>query len=885
MRSAKRWAWPLAGMLAMTMLGIAACEDDGSQLLSPLVDDVPPIVNILSASQSGDTLTTQVEAQDVIALAWVATELRRTDQFETVISPAGDTLTLGRLIAADTFFFAGRVVSAEVETRFFVFFTQTTPVEIRAVASDASDNVTASSKIVLVGGGGPGGGLGGPLVSITSPLPNQTVRDNTLIRVGVQASDPTGLAQLNVLLTGLNPPTIPAADTTRFAAFRTDVDTLLDFFVPQGTLGQLTITAEAINLNTISAFAQITVTVAEEVLGDSIPPLVSMLVSGGVLRRQDEPLRMEADDSLLIDLTASDAETAITRMGVTVVVRNNRAGGAVIDTIFQDSVFSPAISGTVPVRFSLVPEDLPAAVFTSADVPDTLFFEITGWAFDSADPTPNCGATVDVNGTSASLQCAQGGFIHAMGLSGGFVERLVVSGRTVGFPQGSLIADAVVDTLRELLLLSDFNFGIIRPFDLRNEVFIDNVPVGSNPWGIGLALSQDELLVSNSGGTNISVVGLGPRTPGAPNITGEIDRFQTQDLKVYEVVEDFDAVGVRIFPVEFFEYSDRPQFLAQAANGLILFSTVPALADRPGTIREYDPAQREIRFFISYAGRKTPSQPEIQIVNADSVFAIFGAHAFEICDHTRGNPSPAARSCVIATDTDTTTGLEEASLLVADKVLNDGWDVVIFSDLDISSIALQDTTFVAASGDREFIAFGEGDTPDRAGRIILYRSATKTITNTLQVSDLPGNAEQQVFGLALNADGSLGVARGTNAYFFGPDQPGGPNVLRLVGVNENIFPTGTGAAMHPDNDQFSFGNANERLAFLGAGDARIQMVDTHFFSFFRGQILIKDPIVGPLSVTRRLPVDPPEVVLRLYGITQDGVVVIPVKDTDIIPIP
>ena len=885
MRSAKRWTWPLAGMLAVTMLGIAACQDEGSQLLEPLDDATPPVVNILSASQSADTLTTEVEAEDFISLLWVATELRRTDQFETIITLEGDTIVVGRLIVADTLFFAGRVEKATVTTTFFVFFTQATPVEIRAVASDASGNVSSTSKIILVGGGGPGGGLGGPLVSITSPLPNQTVRDNTLIRVGVQASDPTGLAQLNVLLTGLNPPTIPAADTIRFAQFRTDVDTLLDFFVPQGTLGQLTITAEAINLNTISAFAQITVTVAEEVLGDTIPPLVSMLVSGGVLRRQDEPLRMEADDSLLIDLTASDGETAIGRMGVTIVVRNNRAGGAVIDTIFQDSVFSPAISGTVPVRFSLVPEDLPAAVFTSADVPDTLFFELTGWAFDSADPTPNCGATVDVNGTAASLQCTQGGFVRAMGLSGGFAERLIVSGRTVGFPQGSLIADAVVDTLRELLLLSDFDFGIIRPFDLRNEVFVGSIPVGSNPWGIGLALSQDELLVSNSGGTNISVVGLGPRTPGAPNITGEIDRFQTQDLKVYQVIEDFDAGGVRIFPVEFFEFSDRPQFLAQAANGLILFSTVPALAGLPGTIREYDPAQREIRFFISYAGRKTPSQPEIQIVNADSVFAIFGARRFEICDHTRGDPSSAARSCVIAADTDTTTGLEEASLLVADKVLNDGWDVLIFSDLDISSIALQDTTFVAASGDREFIAFGEGDTPDRAGRIILYRSATKSITNTLQVSDLPGNAAQQVFGLALNNDGSLGVARGTNAYFFGPDQPGGPNVLRLVGVNENIFPTGTGAAMHPDNDQFSLGIANERLAFLGAGDARIQMVDTHFFSFFRGQILIKDPIVGPLSVTRRLPVDPPEVVLRLYGVTQDGVVVIPVKDTDIIPIP
>jgi hypothetical protein len=94
-----------------------------------------------------------------------------------------------------------------------------------------------------------------------------------------------------------------------------------------------------------------------------------------------------------------------------------------------------------------------------------------------------------------------------------------------------------------------------------------------------------------------------------------------------------------------------------------------------------------------------------------------------------------------------------------------------------------------------------------------------------------------------------------------------------------------GAALHPDHDQFSVGVEDERLAFLGSGDARIEMVDTHFFSFSRGQVLIRDPIVGPLRVTRRLPGDPPEVRVRLYGVTENGVVVIPVLDSDIRPIP
>ena len=217
--------------------------------------------------------------------------------------------------------------------------------------------------------------------------------------------------------------------------------------------------------------------------------------------------------------------------------------------------------------------------------------------------------------------------------------------------------------------------------------------------------------------------------------------------------------------------------------------------------------------------------------------------------------------------------------------LNFGWDVLVFSDLDIASIGLQDTTFVAASGDREYIAFGEGDTPERAGRIIMYRSESKSITNALQVSDLTGNAAQKVFGVALNNDGSLGVGRGEVAFYFGPDQPGGPNVLRLLGTNNNINPTGVGAALHPDHDQFSSTVEDERLSFLGSGDARIEMVDTRFFEFSRGDILIRDPIVGPLRITRRLPTDPANVRLKLYGVTENGVVVIQVKDTDIDPIP
>ncbi len=231
MRSARGVARLLAGVAVLGFLGLVGCEEDSS-VFGPLDDQAPPVVSITGASQSGDTLVVTVKAEDFIHVAFVVTELRSTSEFTTVITATGDTLTLGRLLAVDTSRFIGRAQSATVITTFFTGFTQATPVDIRAVAQDAQGNEAVDVARILVGGG-----LGGPQVVITLALANQTVRDNTVIRVGVQASDPTGLAQLNVVLSGLAQATIPAAETTRFAQFTTNVDTLLDFFIPQGAPG------------------------------------------------------------------------------------------------------------------------------------------------------------------------------------------------------------------------------------------------------------------------------------------------------------------------------------------------------------------------------------------------------------------------------------------------------------------------------------------------------------------------------------------------------------------------------------------------------------------------------------------------------------------------
>jgi hypothetical protein len=177
------------GTMAVAVLGLAACEEDDA-VYGPLVDTAPPVVSITNAQTAGDTLTTTVDAEDFIALAFVVTELRRTDQFETVITAAGDTIVLGRLIAVDTTRFAGRTVQASVSVTFFTGLTNPTDVQIRAIAVDSQDNEASATAVVTVGGG-PGGPLGAPTISIYSPLPNSTVREPTPPRIHRPSPRPT----------------------------------------------------------------------------------------------------------------------------------------------------------------------------------------------------------------------------------------------------------------------------------------------------------------------------------------------------------------------------------------------------------------------------------------------------------------------------------------------------------------------------------------------------------------------------------------------------------------------------------------------------------------------------------------------------------------------
>jgi hypothetical protein len=110
-----------------------------------------------------------------------------------------------------------------------------------------------------------------------------------------------------------------------------------------------------------------------------------------------------------------------------------------------------------------------------------------------------------------------------------------------------------------------------------------------------------------------------------------------------------------------------------------------------------------------------------------------------------------------------------------------GSDAEAVLRLDLGSLTLTDTTFVAASGNRNWIAFGEGHKAG-AGRVIMVADSLGATPNffspLVTVTDLTNNASEQVFGLALDFTGGTVASHGLQSYFaFVSD----PFHLRLQG--------------------------------------------------------------------------------------------------------
>lgn len=852
----RRFPLALAAVLSMALLSAcdgencftANCDGGGTPTdttTNPVVaDTVAPEARVQLPLDSatvavGDSIFVQVRLTDDVGLGVVTLS-----GFSLRGDPnLGTQQKVERFVAKDIDLSprtTGRLVRDTVITRFLLASTDSTPergVYVVALARDTIGRTDADTVPVVIGG---------PKIQILSPAAATEFRAGTQIPVRLLAEDRIDLiSSIRLRTTGAF-----ASDTTLLLRVpRASVDTTVVLFLPNVGQGALLVEAGTTSGSRLTGSARpVAVTVLPPIT-DQLPPRLSYTM--------EVPTRAETLDTLSVTLSASD-ETRVDSVGASVFAIRRTATGEDTLAAIRRKLAGPA--GTV--KFAIEEFSTAALPFNGLDTV-TIAFEVTAFA---KDPAGNC-ATATAPGAVQSSPCRTGpaGTIVSDG-PGRLQNVLITRGLTVPPPNsGDVLADLVADQAR--LFISNRTRNRVEVLPVGSRSYLAPVRVGSEPWGLAVGNSGDSLYVSNSGGTNLSVIPL----RDAVLAEAEDKRLFPPNERLFRALLNGINNVDRVVAVDF---SDRPQFVQQASNGLLVYSTKPTTAAQSGTVRIYNPRKLRSEIFVGYGA--FTADDEALIVNAAS------AGLTVIRTDTSDTPIEGLTVCPRATHGAAAPPcITDDYLTVVDSVnglygqptgLGGVYDAQIFPNLNIETIGLSDTTFVAASGNHDFIAVGEG--ARRNARLPTFQvSGPDDLTLVGDVVDLIGNTAERIIGVSLNLDGSLGIARGDQAYFF-------TERLRLQGVVESGAPTG-GVAMHPGN--FGYPNGPNRLAFVSGVDGSgpyVDVIDT--FNFFRiSRLYVRDPVVGALAVAPRAAADPGNVVLRLYALTPRGIVSLQVTTADL----
>lgn len=887
---------PLMGPTRLNAIASATDRFNNQALSNPMqvavVDSSIPTSTILSPDSGttyplNDSVLVQVRAASLvgvknIALSGIAYRGGGTSNVTTVNRFTTNTVTFPQPPST-------RLPHDTTISRWLKAIPDTTSEFVYLIAQVTdSANMTAFDTVRI--------SVGGPLVQILTPAAGASVSVNQPFQVRVYARDKSaGLDSVIITTTG-------ALATTFASGALSGVDTVTiqQNFTPTVT-GPMTIGAVAYNRRGIIGRAtQVSINVASVgTTTDTQRPSVQI----ASIQYKGQPLadftRVELTDTIAVLVKALDnGGSGVRRVGVTVsAVPGSTVPGLV--PLGLQMKYVPAQAGEVAYSFNIVPRNFgltEAASLLSKTMNVQLLF--TAFAQDAAAPTSYCGATVQL-AVYDSVPCAYAfnngavppdSFFTATGRTPYSKSITLVGGRTVTLPNGGQISDEVVDAPHMQLYLSNIQQNKIDVLRLNDTTFVNTGSstglglVGSQPWGIFLNGTGDSLFVANSGSTNLSVMVVNPASPN--NLREDLARRLFTPNEVLWQVQTAINNGFVRYTATYLDFSDRPQFVAQDANGRLVYSTVPTPSAADGTLRYVIPSALAMEPKLLFNSKAIDPNPSdfTSIAFMDSMVVVRGAlggnDGVSLCDHEVGYPNdPTHVFCSPVMDLQPAVAWMRAHVPPSDLVAYAGKWIP-------AKIGMSDTTFMAASGDRKWIAFGEG-AASPAGRIMMWdgsQPATFGISSDVSVTDLINNASEKVFGLGLNANGTLGVARGLfGAYYFTPQ-------LRLQGLYQAAGGAG-GAALHPLNSSVT--DATYPLSFVATPTKSIQIVDAvHFYQ--RGEIQLRDQVVGPVKAGLALPGenaglaagDPNYIVAKLYCVTanangQTQVVMVNVRNKDV----
>ena len=698
-------------------------------------------------------------------------------------------------------------------------------------------------------------------VTLVAPTAPAVASSGKNIPVEVHAQQLGGLERIGFIITpraAVVDPSTPPTDSLVFTPpARQPPDTFYtDTLTVQPGFTTFTVTGFAVDAGGRRAFSN-TVTVTVQTPGNDVtPPAVSHTISS----------RVEVNDNIAVHATDPS--------GIKVM-------GFRVDTALAAA---PPFTGITPLKFVLdstmaagnlttVDKVFPLALpLSDSGLPKSVV--IRGYACDLATAR-NC--AYSQTSTVIAGSPPRGAPLRAIGASGGVDTVIVVAGTTHALPFGGHIADAIYNSNRRELYLTNDVLGRVEVYNLGTNTFDPNgiITAGPVPWGIALwpvdtlgTYDPNRVVVADAGGTELSILDASTRLllwrQALPNFL--IEKYSIT------VLNGFTRAIITVHDV-----SDRPQYLGTVCR--VTGGSSTCAADSIYAIYSTTPTQSSSSPF---SGRATLRMEKL--INSTDTTQLFGHLFWELGALGQNVTGDTLRIVLIRP----TQGQSKVVLTACRQVT-----------IDFGSFGLGDQTFVRNTGNFTHGFVGEGGNATAAFARVFSYSAKKLLTtpaNTClmggaiaesgtddqdfgmspgtHVSDFISNTGVHVVSIATNFNGATNLVRaGTDSTYYldeglrlwGTSSVGSATPGMDMNYNHKFEP-GVGCVATCGGGS---GILAERMVFAASPDTSIRAFDTYFFNQQK-KIAIRDPIVGPLRVA----FDATSNQQYLFGITSRGLVVI-----------
>src|SRR5438105_4051297 len=789
------------GMVALVS-GLWACETarnpGGVQR-----DLIPPIITLTTSGTSvPDTqaiaggLHFTVDASDNlglrdIQLTYSGGYLAQTD---TVFNTTVTSVTVGEAITFPANSGAGGLIT------------------ITGTATDGAGNSASSTITIFLSN------VQALTVTLLAPVPPAVAASGKNIPVQVEARQLGGIATVGFIITPRNAvvdPTTPPSDSLVFTPpARQPPDTIYsDTLTVQSGFTSFTVTAFAVDAGGRRALTP-PVTVTVQTPGNDVTaPAVSHTISS----------RVEVNDNITVHATDP---SGIYWIGFRV-----------------DTAATPPATGLVLVKFDSA--DVSAGNLTTVDQTFALQLPLVdsalpksvvvrGYACDLATAR-NCAysQTSTVITGSAPRRAPP----RAAAASGGVDTVVVVAGTTHALPFGGHIADAIYNSNRRELYLTNDQLGRVEVFSLATNTFDPNgiITAGPVPWGVALwpvdtlgTYDPNRVVVADAGGTELSILDASTRLllwrQALPNFL----------IEKYTIV--VGTAGTRAI-ITVHDVSDRPQYLGTVC--------------RVGAAPNCDPNQ--IYAIYSTTPTQSSSSPfngratlrMEKLINTSDTTQMFSHLFWEL-----GALGTNVTGDTLRVEMLRPSLRQRAVVLTACKQVT----------VEMSSFGLGDQTFVRNAGNFTHAFVGEGGTVSAAfARVFAYSAKDSLRTRAsacshlglipdagtddqdfgmspgVHVSDFISNTGVHVVAIATNFNGLTNLVRAGTDSIYHLDQG-----LRLWGTSS----VGAGTPGMDMNYNHAFepggvcspncgggsGNTAERMVFAASPDTSVVAFATYLLN-------------------------------------------------------